>query len=168
MNLQEAIDYMRKTGNSVFVKNPKYVSDFEYKLGTWDTRGYTCLKHNRFYQNGKRVWRDVEMSAVDILEEMLSYTYEPHIEYLSFLDAVKMIQEDLCLTFTRTYYQESFYNNGWGRERDPDNNNYLVYTIDDGKEGAGIRIYNASHKEYYSPAMHDILASDWYVTEVKK
>lgn len=152
MNLQEAIDYMRKTGNSVFVKNPKYVSDFEYKLGTWDTRGYTCLKHNRFYQNGKRVWRDVEMSAVDILEEMLSYTYEPVIEYVSFVDAVKQIKENNTLKFIR--------------KNDVDNGiDAYLFFVDDAYEIEiqDIGKYYCEYGVILSPSIEDILATDWYV-----
>lgn len=163
MNLQEAIDYMRKTGNSVFVKNPKYVSDFEYKLGTWDTRGYTCLKHNRFYQNGKRVWRDVEMSAVDILEEMLSCTYEPHIEYLSFIEVMKLLKSNHKLTFTRKYYRDSYRD-----EYDNERGEYDTYLIFSDDVDGGIMLYNATFGVYLHLMPDDILATDWYVTEVKK
>lgn len=152
MDFKEAIDYMRKTGNSVFVKNPKYVSDFEYKLGTWDTRGYTCLKHNRFYQNGKRVWRDVEMSAVDILEEMLSCTYEPVIEYVSFVDAVKQIKENNTLKFIR--------------KNDVDNGiDAYLFFVDDAYEIEiqDIGKYYCEYGVILCPSIEDILATDWYV-----
>ena len=160
MNFQEAVKYMRETRNSVcsFGREYRIIQSNEVGFGS-------KLQHKicRNIFGRESTWMDTPICDLFILEQMLGYAYEPCVVCMSFLDAVKMIQEDLCLTFTRKYYQESFYDNGWSREKDPDNNNYLVYTIDDGKEGAGIRIYNASHKEYYSPAMHDILASDWYV-----
>ena len=163
MNLQEAIDYMRKTGKTVAVTHGM-ARGKEYRVVNDEVnlRKLQCKPLRNIF-GGEITWKDVPICNLLILEELLSYNYEPCVVYMSFTDAVKLIQADLCLTFTRKYYQESFYNNGWGREQDSDDNNYLVYTIDDGKEGAGIRIYNASHKEYYSPAMHDILASDWYV-----
>lgn len=163
MNFQEAVKYMRETGKTVVVTHG-LARGKEYRVisDDVDLKKLQCKPLRNIF-GGEITWKDVPICNLLILEELLRYDYEPCVVCMSFLDAVKMIQEDLCLTFTRKYYQESFYNNGWGREQDPDNNNYLVYTIDDGKEGAGIRIYNASHKEYYSPAMHDILASDWYV-----
>lgn len=163
MNFQEAVKYMRETGKTVAVTHGM-ARGKEYRVVNDEVnlRKLQC-KPLRDIFGGKITWKDVPICNLLILEELLRYDYEPCVVCMSFLDAVKLIQENLCLTFTRKYYQESFYDNGWSREKDPDNNNYLVYTIDDGKEGAGIRIYNASHKEYYSPAIHDILASDWYI-----
>ena len=158
MNFKEAIAYMRKTGNSVFVKNPNYVSDFEYKLGTWDTRGYTCLKHNRFYQNGKRVWRDVEMSAVDILEELLSCTYEPHVEYLSFIEVMKLLKSNHKLTFTRKYYTDSYREDERGEY-----DNYLIFSND----VAGGIMLQCHIWGVFASMPDDILATDWYVTVTK-
>ena len=163
MNFQEAVKYMRETGKTVAVTHGM-ARGKEYRVVNDEVnlRKLQCKPLRNIF-GGEITWKDVPICNLLILEELLSYNYEPCVVYMSFTDAVKLIQADLCLTFTRKYYQESFYNNGWGREQDSDDNNYLVYTIDDGKEGAGIRIYNASHKEYYSPAIHDILASDWYI-----
>jgi len=82
---------------------------------------------------------------------------------LSFIEVVKLLKSNHKLTFTRKYYMDS-YRDEYDNERG-EYDNYLIFSND---VAGGIMLYNATFGAYLHLMPDDILATDWYVTEVKK
>ena len=73
---------------------------------------------------------------------------------------MKLLKSNHKLTFTRKYYTDSYREDERGEY-----DNYLIFSDDvDG----GVMLYNATFGVYLHLMPDDILATDWYVTEVKK
>ena len=160
MNFQEAVKYMRETRNSVcsFGREYRIIQSNEVGFGP-------KLQHKicRNIFGRESTWMDTPICDLFILEQMLGYAYEPVIMYMSFIEVVGLIKANPKLTFTRKYYTES-YQDDYGNERG-EYNNYLIFSDDvDG----GITLYNATFGAYLHLMPDDILATDWYVTEVNK
>ena len=160
MNFQEAVKYMRETRNSVCSFGR------EYRIIQSNEVGFGPKLQHKICRNifGREfTWMDTPICDLFILEQMLGYAYEPVIMYMSFIEVVGLIKANPKLTFTRKYYTES-YQDDYGNERG-EYNNYLIFSDDvDG----GITLYNDTFGAYLHLMPDDILATDWYVTEVKK
>ena len=151
MNFQEAVKYMRETGKSVCGFGR------EYKIIRTDDVGSGSKLQHKICRNifgQESIWMDTPICDLFILEQMLSYTYEPVIEYVSFVDAVKQIKENNKLKFVRK------------KEVDNKIDEYLLFVSESNIEIQDIAKYNATYGVLMFPSIEDILATDWYVMEI--
>lgn len=153
MNFQEAVKYMRETGKSVCGFGR------EYKIIRTDDVGSGSKLQHKICRNifgQESIWMDTPICDLFILEQMLSYTYEPVIEYVSFVDAVKQIKENNKLKFVRK------------KEVDNKIDEYLLFVSESNIEIQDIAKYNATYGVLMFPSIEDILATDWYVMEISE
>lgn len=149
MNFQEALKYMRETGKSVCGIGR------EYKIIQTDDVGSGSKLQHKICRNifgQESIWMDTPICDLFILDQMLSYTYEPVIEYVSFVDAVKQIKENNTLKFIR--------------KNDVDNGiDAYLFFVDDAYEIEiqDIGKYYCKYGVILCPSIEDILATDWYV-----
>ena len=156
MDFKEAINYMQKTGKHVvIVTNHSRLDRTEYRIGLSNRFGIpspACLQRSVCLSDGRLEWKDVDLNDLCRLVACLSYEFEPLVEYVSFVNAVKQIKENNTLKFIR--------------KNDVDNGiDAYLFFVDDAYEIEiqDIGKYYCKYGVILCPSIEDILATDWYV-----
>lgn len=155
MDFKEALKYMQETGKPLRMVEPsqKFGKDKYIRICMDGIFIHRLQWTPRSPYRDSITWVDFNFDDMQGLMDLVEMTYEPAIEYMSFIDAVKLIKGNNKLEFAR--------------KQDTDNNvdEFLMHVSEPDTIIQDIAKYNDTYGVWMCPKMEDILATDWYVAD---
>lgn len=155
MDFKEALKYMQETGKPLHVVESaqKYGKDKYIRICMDGIFIHRLQWTARSPYRDSTTWVDFNFDDMQGLMDLVEMTYEPAIEYMPFIDAVKQIKGNNKLKFAR--------------KQDTDNNvdEFLMHVSEPDTIIQDIAKYNDTYGVWMCPKMEDILATDWYVAD---